>query len=291
MLINGVDQYERTTVYNNYILDIKEDSSEVKVFLEKTIDQRENVKGIKEENHSKTTVFGEQTNILPTDDDYNPEYTLRQYKDIVYYSSNEPNMPQNGIYEKNYTCLLDYVDSKISTEKYFRDACFSLLKNDEAPSIKTKFNSNIYNCDEWIDDYLQYEYELTDQYIILNYRALFDIFGVFEQYEESVTVVRDLKELVEEDNKKGSYYEVIAYIDYHNETFAQNGFILCDYLVEDWYRVKISKGTYDERYYPQFAGTEYDIYSKGQRKYTWKPLDISEAEIEKKKTELIESLK
>ncbi|MDE5565597.1 MAG: hypothetical protein K2I77_01300 [Anaeroplasmataceae bacterium] len=290
-LINGEEQYERTTVYNNYILGYKEDSFEQKVFLEKTIDGISNVKGTKEDYHNKTTVFGEQTKILSTDEDYNPEYNpMLQYNDKVYYSSNEIDAPSSGIYEKKYTSPLDHIDNKVSTEMFYRESYYSLLNYAKAPSIKTKFNSSIYNCDEWIDDYLQYEYELTDQYIILNYHALFDIIGVFEKYE-STAIFTDLKELIEEDHQNGSYYEVIAYIDYHNETFAQNESILCDYLVEDWYHVRISKGTYEELYYPQYAGTEYDIYSKVQIKYTWKPLDISEAEIEKKKTELIDSLK
>ncbi|MDE7100534.1 MAG: hypothetical protein K2O05_01610 [Anaeroplasmataceae bacterium] len=294
VLINGADQYERTTVYNNYILDIKEDSS-YKVFAEKTIDEINNVKGIKKENHSTTTVFGEETDILPTDEDYNPEYSSkRQYKDIVYYSSNETDTLQNGIYEKKYTSPWDYIDNSrndVNTTKYFQEAYHSLSKYGgyQHPSITSNFSS-IYNCYEWIDDYIQYGYELTDQYIILNYRALFDITSIYYDVDTGVNYTEErFKEIIEEDHKNGSYYEVIAYIDYHNENFAESGWILCDYLIDDWCCVDISKGKYGESV--EFVGTEYEIYRKSQTKYTWKPLDITEAEIENKKIELINSLK
>lgn len=291
ILVSGEKTLEQTITYNTYISESK------KVFCEKTMDGFQNENGTKENDKLYEMIYGEETEISLEDEDYVFENGLpRQYKDTLYYynkSDESFSSLENGIYEQKYTTTNDLKTNNynMSTSKY-RAECQSFF--DECkPEIITKF----WGTDDWIDDYIQYNYELTDQYIILTYHTLFDLSHLYELAENGTLTMETIKN----DSQNGNYYEVIAYINYKSEGFANQGYLLCDYLKCNRCIAMSSKGTYDERYNGilavgarvpgSFAGIEYDFFSKKETKYTWKCLNISNDEIEKKKMDLINLLK
>ena len=259
-LTNENNILNSSTIINDYTyLKFKEDTNST-LSYEKTNVSNDNKYSMSYDLHIETS------DITEGDEYFNLEEKDRrpiQTRMDIYYNSS--NIIQFEGCEESGALSLNTLraETNLSKEDYSIYSTFSDIYQFAIINFKTSVSS--LNSNEKLDKYKNYKFELTDKYIIFEYKVNFPEELFFELQEDSVLLESYTDQKLDEIASEG-YFKYIYYVDYKN--IEDSSYMTADYIEYESISDKHIEFIFDERNAvpEEYFGVKYEYDEKLKRK-------------------------
>lgn len=222
--------------------------------------------------------YGQHAILNPGDEGYQTGGLEEHYVDHIYYTQKKNDSETKEAYKKYYNSFNDYMQGEERRLKL-------VDINDKIQRARLIFENGIFILDSKLDSYVHYDFDFTEEEIILNYRTDCSILKAYSsQYLDDISD-NYLEDLMQ-DKANGSYYTASVSFNYKN-ILTTNGIEHLAHphqiTVED-VRVTKEEGVYEES---NMKGVKYSIYEVLKTSLSYQLLNFNQQDLEQFKAEII----
>lgn len=222
--------------------------------------------------------YGQHAILNPGDEGYQRGGLEEHYVDRIYYTQKKNNSETKEAYNKYYNSHNDYMQGE-ETRIKLTDI------NEKIYQKRIIFENGIFIFDPKLDSFVHYDFDFTEEEIILNYRTDCSILAAFKStYFDSIS--DDYLEDLKQDKANGSYYTARVSFNYKNilTTDGQEHLAHPHQITIEDVRVTKENGVYEES---NLKGVKYSIYEVLKTSLSYQLLDFSQKDLEQLKMEII----